>query len=346
MTLRTDTSDFTGTRTAVHRQGLSRRANWLRLQAGVLTAVLALACGSNDNNNDASGKGGKTSSAGAAGKTSSSSSGGTPATGAGGSNAAGASAKAGATSTTAISSGGASGAPSTGVGGKAQTSGGATSKGGTTTSLGGTTTTSVGGTTTGVGGTTTSLGGTPGTAGAATAGSPGNAGAAGAGPRWIYLDVDNPECVACASTKCSDEDFTGYAGALYPVCSGATGIALDGPGAGELKQTLCMNLWNCINTKQCVTVPTGTDGNLDITGVAAVKSQPCYCGTAVGTLCLSQPNGPCKAEYEAAAETTDPVTVGGTRWTNKAYASGFANAIFIDCLPADGCRSVCVRKAP
>jgi hypothetical protein len=148
--------------------------------------------------------------------------------------------------------------------------------------------------------------------GGATAGATGgSAGAAGGTPTITYN-----KCRTCEQMQCPD---------FVTSCEQAAGNAVAGPKTGTPRKDLCLAVVACVRAKKC-----SVDGDVAF----------CYCGTADlnGTCMGGGGNGPCKAEIEAAAESTDPPVVTGERFTNPdplmkmPYAIGFAT----DLLGCDG----------
>ncbi len=120
----------------------------------------------------------------------------------------------------------------------------------------------------------------------------------------ITVDID----ISCVTHYCQG---------FRDACNAAVGNAAAGPAAGQSKSALCKALIDCSEATQCA------KGSL-------AAGETCYCGTAGTTDCISgSANGACKAQSEAAAESTNGLTV-GQRWLNPSYAVGFAGQ-FIQC---------------
>ena len=155
----------------------------------------------------------------------------------------------------------------------------------------------------GAGGSATPAGGASGSAGRGGGGAGGRGGAGGAagasGARALTFNICRScEMAACPTTLSDCEQATGNAGA--------------GPAAGMPKKTLCLNLVACMRSSGCVKPNDGDPA-------------PCYCGTVdEGTCTVAGGNGPCKAAFEAAAESTSPADITGARYTDPAWASGLA----------------------
>lgn len=97
--------------------------------------------------------------------------------------------------------------------------------------------------------------------------------------------VNDTLCDACEEKQCRDVDGNDW----YAYCFLDDTPITDGPGAGKKWSQLCIDTLACARR----------------TGCAAKDPQACYCGDGVSdTTCLGQPAGPCRAEFEAAAETT------------------------------------------
>jgi hypothetical protein len=107
-------------------------------------------------------------------------------------------------------------------------------------------------------------------------------------------------CLSCQCTACP--------GAMAQ-CFDAEDVAAAGPAAGTSRGALCAAVVLCGATTGC----TGQD---------------CYCGAGVGLIACATggAQGPCMSEIEAAAETTDPLTI-ATRQTDTSFALGRANAV-------------------
>jgi cysteine-rich repeat protein len=105
------------------------------------------------------------------------------------------------------------------------------------------------------------------------------------------------KCETCEATAAGCKD-------LQVACYELDGVATEGPAQGVAKADLCAELMACIRKSDCAYSPADPLSGLDdgVTG--------CYCGDATFAECIQQgtkaPNGPCKAEVEAAAETTTP----------------------------------------
>ena len=127
-------------------------------------------------------------------------------------------------------------------------------------------------------------GGIPGTGSGGTTGSAGSAGSAGTtgggtgtggtGGGGACVETDPPAEIAAACTACLDDNDN-------PASDGCCAVG-DATGL-----QLCRAASACIRTADC-------NASGDVTG--------CYCGTASRSTCESgQPNGPCVAQFNAAA---------------------------------------------
>jgi hypothetical protein len=97
--------------------------------------------------------------------------------------------------------------------------------------------------------------------------------------------VDDAVCDACEQQKCRNVDGNDW----YAYCFLDDTTITDGPGAGKKWSQLCLETLQCARQ----------------TGCAAHDPQACYCGDGVSdTTCLASPMGPCRDQFEAAAETT------------------------------------------
>lgn len=147
--------------------------------------------------------------------------------------------------------------------------------------------------------------------------------------------VCTKKCETCEATAPGCKD-------LQTACYELDGVATEGPAQGVAKADLCAEVIACIRKSDCAYSPADPLSGLD-DGVSG-----CYCGDATFAECIQQqtkaPNGPCKAEIEAAAETTTPKTV-GVRGLNPSYALGGAFSLikFCDQDPAL-CLSSCLRN--
>ena len=180
---------------------------------------------------------------------------------------------------------------------------------------------------TGTGGTVQA--GTGGTTPVGSGGATGTGGAAGTGGS---AGVTYLECAMCEAANCRSiltQDI--------PPCDQVQGNADAGPAQGQSLATLCQNVVDCIRTNHC-----DVDGN----------TMPCYCGTASAGSCLGTgANGPCKAQFEAAAQTTDAVEISAdfpydpTGNASSANALGYATAL-IGCDAYSSCTDLCVNGDP
>lgn len=103
-------------------------------------------------------------------------------------------------------------------------------------------------------------------------------------------------CDDCAVLACS---------APLAACFGLPGTALSGPKASTARSTLCDELRACVQRSACDRVSRTT------AGVTGAFLENCYCGSA-GDGCFdgsNLANGRCRAEVEAALETSDPQTL-------------------------------------
>jgi cysteine-rich repeat protein len=123
-------------------------------------------------------------------------------------------------------------------------------------------------------------------------------------------------CSACEANKC--DAFFGSPGAWG--CAGLTGSA----------KTKCEALVTCIRTSHCA--------------VATSDAQACFCGTAGDLACLTgMANGACKAQYEAAAGSSDPGVIAGL-FTDPSSPVGLADnqiTCDVDTSSTPNCTGVC-----
>jgi hypothetical protein len=97
----------------------------------------------------------------------------------------------------------------------------------------------------------------------------------------------------------------------FPPCNWCVnaGTAVQGPGAGEARYDLCIQLYQCMVRTGC--------GQRDVPGVSLAASGGCLCGTNTADC---DANGPCAKEELAAMESlSDPASLGVTQ---LAYTSG------------------------
>ena len=135
-------------------------------------------------------------------------------------------------------------------------------------------------------------------------------------------------CEKCEQKRCTTSDQLKPS---FDACFGDGPIgkmpALDGPGSGTPKSTLCQALVACARRTKCAQQK---DGNFT----------PCLCGTANAAECkvLGGAKGPCADEVAAAAETREFSDI-QQRFFKTTYAVGMANQVLLDC---DG--SACARE--
>jgi|GEM_PF-1839909 len=162
----------------------------------------------------------------------------------------------------------------------------------------------------GGGGAPLQSGGTGGAAGRSGAGGKGGnggavggGGAGGKGGGGGARELTFVQCRACESTACPFD---------LSACEQATGNATAGPKAGTPKKDLCTALVACMRRSQCVKPEDGDQAS-------------CYCGATDETTCITAGGtGPCKAEWEAAAESTSAAVITGEHYTDTMWASGLA----------------------
>jgi len=151
-------------------------------------------------------------------------------------------------------------------------------------------------------------------------------------------DTCTPNCRTPSS--CDDCARTGCASTLAG-CFGVTGDAAAGPGRGEARSALCDELRACVQATSCHLALRGTGT------MAAAFLENCYCGTTGMEECFAEEgraNGSCRAEVEAALETTDPVTVlSRLSGADARYPLFAALEELLDCEEM-ACRAQCVRE--
>ena len=130
------------------------------------------------------------------------------------------------------------------------------------------------------------------------------------------------ESAACAAAMAAPSPCANF------TCESLTGNAAGGPASGQPKAQLCRTLYDCILDTNCSEVPGGGGDNLR-----------CYCGTAADCANPAQANGACKAQVEAAAESTGFITI-GQNLGDPTFASGVATTR-VSCARAAGNSTVC-----
>ena len=97
------------------------------------------------------------------------------------------------------------------------------------------------------------------------------------------LAHNSPECLPCALSNCAQG---------VDHCLQIPGVASAGSAQGRAKSDLCAETLDCAIKSRCVGSGSG---------------RFCYCGSGIGTECMSpKANGACKAKLEASLETKDP----------------------------------------
>jgi cysteine-rich repeat protein len=138
------------------------------------------------------------------------------------------------------------------------------------------------------------------------------------------------ECHTCSASACSAE---------VEACLGLTGVARGGRREGTALSTLCDELRTCVYESACHLVTRKTEG------VEGAFLENCYCGTS-GENCFDMPraaNGSCRAEVEAALETTNPSTIMSRMSGSVAEYPVFAALRgLLACEDSAVCASACV----
>jgi hypothetical protein len=97
--------------------------------------------------------------------------------------------------------------------------------------------------------------------------------------------INDAVCAACEMQQCRNVDGNDWYGFCFLTMDPIT----VGPGAGSTFNDLCLKVLQCARK----------------TGCAASDPEACYCGQGVSdVVCLGNPAGPCRAEFEAAAESS------------------------------------------
>jgi len=129
------------------------------------------------------------------------------------------------------------------------------------------------------------------------------------------------QCTVCEEANCHNY----FDSDVVTECYAAVGNAASGPAAGTPKAQLCVAFLTCAYEHHC----------------AVNGAEECYCGAGVPiNTCLTQGgSGVCKAQAEAAAESTAALTI-AERFVDPAYAIG--NAARLLRCDADFCASDCL----
>ncbi|HEX7480803.1 MAG TPA: hypothetical protein VF331_23580, partial [Polyangiales bacterium] len=92
----------------------------------------------------------------------------------------------------------------------------------------------------------------------------------------------------------------------------------------------CVDIMACVRRTGC--------GRID-----GIWAEPCYCGTATSLDCqlAKGVNGPCKAEFEAAAGSADPVYITGKFSVRQGPTRAMANAVLLVQCDAQYCPDTC-----
>ena len=92
--------------------------------------------------------------------------------------------------------------------------------------------------------------------------------------------------------RCSERECARFHGVQRGRdCYTAGGILSAGPAQGQARAEVCASLIACAYRTSCV----------------SYNELECYCGYGVDPRsCRAQPQGPCRHEYEAAGQTTEP----------------------------------------
>jgi cysteine-rich repeat protein len=139
-------------------------------------------------------------------------------------------------------------------------------------------------------------------------------------------------CDTCSATNCSSE---------LEACLGLSGVAQAGPRAGTPRSVLCDALRACVYRTAChlaTRAPAGVDEGEFL--------ENCYCGTS-DTRCFDTPgraNGSCRAQVEAALETTDPGVLLGRMGENESYPVFAALRELLACEDNAACAGACVPE--
>lgn len=138
-------------------------------------------------------------------------------------------------------------------------------------------------------------------------------------------------CQLCAAASCEKQT---------EACLGLGGNANAGPRRATARSTLCDELTNCVLETSCHLAVRKTSG------VEGAFLENCYCGTS-GADCFTVPgsaNGRCRAQVEAALETTDPQKIVGRLSGSDARYPVFGAVRDLVRCEAAGCGTTCVRE--
>lgn len=110
---------------------------------------------------------------------------------------------------------------------------------------------------------------------------------------------------SCRTSSPCDECAGGVLCATdLDACLGLAGRAAAGPARGAPRSALCDRLRSCVHESACDRVSRNTNG------VEGAFLENCYCGSAADCFGdADQANGSCRAEIEAALETTEPASI-------------------------------------
>jgi hypothetical protein len=140
--------------------------------------------------------------------------------------------------------------------------------------------------------------------------------------------ITKPACMQCelddidAGNACYDDGVTGDGSSLLNI---AHAMLFNGGTPTPAKVAAGIAYLECVRKTGCAQ-----------NGAVFVE---CYCGTSSSCTMPGSANGPCKAEMEAALETTEPSTI-GTHFLDQAYAGGVVN-VRLSCDKTQ-CQSACL----
>jgi cysteine-rich repeat protein len=146
-------------------------------------------------------------------------------------------------------------------------------------------------------------------------------------------------CDSCVTTSCNPAVDT---------CLALDGVAQAGPARGRPRNALCSELRDCIHDSGC-NLNTAIANGPTVAGEPVDPANPgvpenCYCGSS-GVTCLESDaaNGSCRAQIEAALETTDPnLILGRVGGAQPEFPVFDAIAELLNC-EASSCAADCVK---
>jgi cysteine-rich repeat protein len=162
----------------------------------------------------------------------------------------------------------------------------------------------------------------------------------------LNFDGCSSDCKSrCES--CLDEFYGEDGDYLYLVdaCSNSMERAGEGPAAGTLRSKLCQDLVACIVNSGCAKQGAAN-------GAAAIHDR-CYCGAVDAAECeaggptkMGNPQGPCVAQYAAAAESRTYIDITVARTSNITLGIGMATELLKLGATTGYCVDACAFDKP